>query len=689
MSVNRWKVAQGNKELSRQIAEKFNISRFAAHLLVTRGFSEDEEILAAIDPLSVELRDPFILKDMDKAVDRIGKAINRGERIAIFGDYDVDGITSTALLYSYLREKEANIIYLLPSREDGYGLSMAAVERFAQYNIDLIITVDNGISAYDEIEYANSLGIDTVVTDHHRPPEKLPNAVAVIDPHRLDETVANNELTGAGVAFMLCCALEGDTEKISQQYSDLAALGTIADIAPLTGDNRVIVARGLDKMRKAPCVGLEAIMDVTCLQRSTLTSLDISYVITPRLNAAGRLGAPDRAVRLMLAQDPLEAEALASELHEGNKHRHELERTIAEEAWKLIGSDLSLINDRVVVICGSGWHHGVLGIFAARLCEQLGKPCVVLSDEDGIARGSARSLGDFSIHAAFTACSDMLLAYGGHTLAAGMQIETARVDEFRKAINEYAASVGEMPVPELDIDCELPPEAVDISLYKQAAVLEPFGACNPSPVVLMRGLRLTKIFPCGGDMHHRLTLQKNGMVFTAMYFNISKTYFPFVVGDELDCVFTLSSDIYRGVEKLKLTVKDIRLSCIESEELIEAGRAYDRLVRGEALLPCEAEEMLPSRQDFAKVYLFISKRSFKGGIDTLSGRICSETLTCKRLYIVLEVLCERGLIALHRRNSFYRIERINTIEKMDLEQSPVMLRLREYIERRETDAATI
>lgn len=689
MAVNRWKVAQGNKELSRQISEKYNISRFAAHLLVTRGLSSHEDIIATVDPLSVPLCDPLLLKDMDKAVARINRALDKGERIAIFGDYDVDGITSTAILYSYLCDKEANIMYLLPCRDDGYGLSKSAVDRFVEYGVNLIITVDNGISAYEEIKYAKSLGIDTVVTDHHRPPELLPDADAIVDPHRVDETAPYKDFTGAGVAFMLCCALEGNSEIVSEKYVDLAALGTIADIAPLTGDNRAIVARGLKKMQTNPCIGLEAIMEVTCLQKSALTSTDVSYVITPRLNAAGRLGDPDRAVKLMLCKDYAEADLLASELHEGNKHRHDLEKVISEEAWKLIAEDISIINDRVVVICGKGWHHGVLGIFAARLCEQLGKPCVVLSDEDGVARGSARSLGDFSIHAAFTACSHLLLAYGGHTLAAGMQIATEKVDEFRKAINEYAAGTGEMPVAELDVDCELPPEAVDIDLYKQASVLEPFGANNPSPVVLIRGLKLTKIFPCGGDMHHRLTLQKNGQTFTAMYFNISKTYFPFVVGDELDCVFTLGCDIYRGAEKLKLTVKDIRLSCIDSEELIAASRAYDKLLRGEHFTSEEAEQMLPSREDFAKVYLYISRRSFRGGLDTLSGRLCSDTLNCKRLYVALDALCERGLITIKRRNSFYLIEIINTIEKMDLNLSPMIIRLREYIERRDTDAVSI
>ncbi|MBQ4312893.1 MAG: single-stranded-DNA-specific exonuclease RecJ, partial [Clostridia bacterium] len=377
---------------------------------MSRGISEDSEIERMLMPMQQPLSDPFELIDMDKAVTRIRRAIDKHESMAIYGDYDVDGITATSLLYSYLCEREAKVTYMLPSRdEDGYGLHKKQIDELARFGVKLIITVDNGISAVEEVEYANSLGMDVVITDHHQPPDVLPDACAIVDAHRCDCPSSFKDYAGVGIAFKLVCALEGDSESVADKYADFVALGTVADVVPLRGENRSLVMRGLRLMQQESRLGLSVLMTFSSVNARRVSSGDISFVLSPRINSAGRIGKPDKAVRLMVSEDMEECRVIASELQSENARRHECERDIAKEAWQLIEKDRSILHDPVIVLCGEGWIHGVVGIFAARLCEQLGKPCIILSSDGEIAKGSGRCFGDFSLHEALTACAEHLI----------------------------------------------------------------------------------------------------------------------------------------------------------------------------------------------------------------------------------------------------------------------------------------
>ncbi len=641
MPVRRWVTVRGDKTLSRSISQKFGISPFAAHLLVTRGYTQDEDIRRMLNPVECPLFDPYQYPDMAKAVERIRRAIAGYEQMAVYGDYDVDGITATALLYTCLEGLGGRVQYMLPSRDDGYGLHRHSVDRLKENGVKLIITVDNGVSAADEIAYANSLGMEVIVTDHHRPPEQLPDAFALLDAYIPGCMCDFSDLSGVGVAFKLACALEGDTQKATEKYADLVALGTVADAVPLHGENRTLVHLGLERLRKAERTGVRRLILSAGVDPARLTSTDIAFALAPRLNSAGRLGKPDRAVQLMLSCDAEECRVLADELGEENARRHGLEKDIARQAWAAIENDPTIADDSVVIVSGEGWHSGVIGIFAARLSEKLGKPAIVLAQEGELSRGSCRGPEGFSFHKALSRCADLLVVFGGHSQAAGFTIETEKIGEFRRRINEYAAGV-EIPVPSISTDCELPVSMVNLSLAGGLSPLEPFGTGNPAPLVTVRGALLREVRAVGGGGHQRLTLADDYSTLTAMLFGVDTAGFRMKPGDRVDCVVSIGVKTYRGVTSVDAVVRDIRLSSMDCEDMIRGERLYERLTHGSELSAEEAAQLLPLREEAGAVYRYIRNGSGLDDSEMIYARLGS--LPYGKVCAAIGILSQCGFV---------------------------------------------
>ncbi|MBQ1663312.1 MAG: single-stranded-DNA-specific exonuclease RecJ, partial [Clostridia bacterium] len=546
MSRKKWTVQKLNKDLASTIAERYSIDPLTALLLTQRGFDTFDKLDEFFDD-SEEWIDPFLLPDMDKAVERINDAIFDGERICVYGDYDCDGVTSTTILYSYLEAQGADVTYMLPERErDGYGLSNQVVDRIAATGTKLIVTVDNGISSVEEAKYIKEKGMELVVTDHHLEGDELPDCVAVVDPHRNDRDCPFEDYAGCGVALKLCCAMEGSSEEVMQEFADIAALGTVADMVPLVGENRKIVLYGLKLLNTYRKPGIEAILEKAGLSDKTLDSTSISFGIAPRINAAGRMGTAERALDLLLADDPYSASEMAEEVNVMNTQRHSEEDKIFSEAIAYLQDHPEVAHLPILVVSGKGWHEGVLGIVASKLLERYLRPVIVLTDKGDLCKGSARSIEGFSIYEAMNSCRDMLNTFGGHELAAGMSIKTEWLDDFRDKINEYAYE-NRAVYPETRIDCKLNPAGLSMDVLDSIRMMEPFGTGNTSPVFGLYGVVIDSVQGMGNEgRHKRLTFHKDGdrSMVNGIYFN--QPEFPYQRGDKVDLVVTLGRNEYRG-----------------------------------------------------------------------------------------------------------------------------------------------
>ncbi len=665
MSRKRWVVSACDRQTAREIADECDIDSLVALILVARGYADPFEVEEFLSD-DQQLADPFEMIDMDKAVERINTAIEGGEKICVYGDYDADGVTSTAMLYTYLKSKGAAVSYIVPEREENYGLNNNAVDKMAGSGVTLMITVDNGISAVDEVRYANSKGINVVVTDHHLPQGELPDAVAVVDPHREDCPSSFKDYAGAGVCFKLICALEGVSgEELCDNYADLAAVGTVADVMPLVGENRLIVKRGIERLNYAR-VGFSAIIDAAGLRKRALNALTVSFGIAPRLNAAGRVGSCKRAVNLLIESDRKAADLIAADINQSNVTRQSLEREISEQAVKLIEQQ-GLNFDRVIVVCGEGWHHGVIGIVASRICEKYGRPAIVLTDDGDTASGSARSIGDFSLYTAINACSEVLERFGGHAQAAGLSMPKENVDLFRKMINEYAArKYGDMPFAELKIDCKLKPSAFTVDMIRSLEVLEPFGASNAVPVFGLFNMRLDKVTAVGSASNHlRLELSRDGVSASVMKFGCKIDEFGYSIGDVLDLAVTADLNEFSGREQVSLTAKGVRASGVDEENLLLDIRLYERVKRGESLSGYEDRCKL-DRDTVATVYKGV-RRGFAGDIEALHSKLGEVSFA--KLKLSLDVLKELGIIEYNDVDGVVCVSVNHVDRKFELEES--------------------
>ncbi len=665
MSYKRWNFLQLDKETAGLLSEECGLDPVLCLLLTGRGITDGQQ---AMDFLSGDelMGDPFLFANMDAAVDRIQSAMDEGELIMIYGDYDADGITATVLLYTYLKQKGARVQYALPHREgEGYGLHRETIDRMIEQGVNLIVTVDNGISAADEVAYAAQHGIDVVVTDHHKPPEHLPNAVAVVDPHRRDCPSPFKDFAGVGMAFFLVCALEGDTDRILAEYADLVALGTLADVMPLHDDNRLLVRKGLQQISAGTRDGLSLLREAAGTATRPQTASNVAFTLAPRINAAGRMGDPEKAAALLLGTADEATAQLAREIQEMNTARQTVEAEILTEIRAQLENDPKRLADRVLVVCGNGWHHGVLGILAARLLDLYGKPTLVLSETDGIARGSGRSVVGFSLYDALCACDDCLLAFGGHEQAAGITVEAARVDEFTARINAYAADVcPRMPIEELTMDCRLRPSQITPDLVACLSALEPFGAGNPQPLFGLFGMRVERIEEVGGGKHLRLTLSRDGVTVTAMKFSTTLDAFHFAVGDTVNTAVLLERNDYRGTPSVSIIVKDIRYADTVQDDLLQATADYDAVVRRE-----DTDVPLPSREKAASVYRFLKRAPYHGTIECLHHLIGDPTLTFTDTYLCLQLLWEADLIDYRNGGNTVTVTVRQTDKKTDLAQT--------------------
>lgn len=645
MSRKKWTLAHIDKDVAAQIAETHSLDPFTALILASRGITEYEDVEEFFDP-DFAFCDPYLIRDMDKAVDRIKKAIDEYEKICVFGDYDADGVTSTALLYSYLRSVGADVTYYIPDRvSEGYGMNIDAVKSIADSGVKLIVTVDNGISAIDEIDYASSLGVDVVVTDHHKPGEALPKAVAVVDPHRKDDNLSFCDWAGVGVAFKLVSALnEGDCIDILDKYADIIAVGTIADVVDLYDENRAIVRFGVSKINSDPCPGIAALKQIAGVGDKYINSVGVTYSLAPRINAAGRMASAVTALKLILSEDEDTATTLSKTVDDCNKERHTVENEIMKSVLEHIESDDKLKYSRVIVVCGEGWHHGVIGIVAARITEKYGRPSIVITFDGDEGTGSARSIDGFSVYDAIKSCSGILTHFGGHTMAAGLGIKKENVNEFFVKINEYAKNVTNT-VPELTIDCKLNPAYVNKDLILSLEALEPYGAGNCQPTFGIYGVKLTEIHPVGEGKHLRITFTKSGSTVTAMKFSTSQESFPYTVGDTLDLAVKIDKNEFRGEVKPSVQIKDIRFSGTDEEKLFGSMLLYEKFKRGESLSPKEAKFLTPSREFLLAVFNFLkSQGQWRFDTETFMKRAGCPVENYCTMQIAFDVLYELGLI---------------------------------------------
>ena len=678
MILRKWEVRPLDKERAAAFAQTYGVPFFLAMLMNIRGLDDAahlREFLGEGEPLS----DPFLLKDMDKAAARITRAVDNMEKIAVYGDYDADGVTSTAMLYSYLETRGADVIFYIPQREgEGYGMNMGAVEYLKEQGVSLIVTVDNGISSVQEVARANELGIDVVVTDHHRPQEILPDAVAVVDAYRPDDTSPYKHFSGVGVAFKLLMALEdgaGDVEDLLEAYSDLAAIGTIGDIVPLTGENRTLIRAGLERLSQSDRPGVQALLENAGIAGKVLTSTNVAFTLVPRINATGRMGAPERAVRLLISGYEEEAEVLSEEICADNEERRRVEAEIAEAAFVDIEAK-GYMKDRVVVVDGENWHHGVIGIVASRVTERCGKPCMIISRGETEAKGSGRSIEGFSLFEAICACGDLLIKFGGHPMAAGITLKPENIEAFRKRINQYAAEhFPQMPTQTVTLDCKLNPAALSVSMAQSLTQLEPFGNGNPQPVFGLFNMELSNVTPVGGGGHLRLTLEKNGAVITAMRFNTKPEELPYHIGDKIDLAVQLEAREFRGQPSLTVIVRDMKFAAFDTEKNIASLASFEKWQRGEVLSAEDKNRLYPDRACLAAIYRALRTVN---GKETDQVRFVSQfgkDMTLGLFKTALLVFEERGLVHSEIADDTFTATLIETSGKTDITRSPVLLAL--------------
>lgn len=614
------------------LAKALCLTRTTARLLWLRGYRTPEEANRFFCMEDSLLHDPFLLRDIPQAVARIRRAVEQGERIAIYGDYDVDGVTSVSLLYLYFARLGADVGYFIPSRaKEGYGLARSAIDTLHEKGVRLIVTVDTGTTAIEEIDYASSLGIDVVVTDHHECRPELPAACAVVNPHRADDSYPFAELAGVGVAFKVVCAIEMERCReqggsvydamlqLFEDYADLVAVGTVADVMPVTDENRLFVAKGLSCMEKHCRPGIRALIEAANSGKSKPSAINSSLIgfgLAPRINAAGRLSDASIAVELLLSEEANEASRYAERLCDLNIRRQEEETRIAEEAYAMIDALPPEERRYVLVIDRDGWHPGVIGIVASRVTERYGLPSILITYDgaedscnaaEDVGKGSGRSVRGLNLVEALASCEDLLVRYGGHELAAGLSVRRADVPALRRRLNEYAGAHTDAKslIPTLTADCEVSMQELSVRLVEEIGRMEPFGEGNPAPAFVIRDVTVRRITPMSAGKHVRMTVERDGISMTAVWFGRSAASLPFEEGDPLDLLFRVNLNEFNGVCTLQMILSDARIARTDRDRLDQERERYEQVRSGASFSP--EENLLPDREDIAAVYQLIRK----------------------------------------------------------------------------------
>ena len=691
MKFQKWHIADAHP----QAAERLKAAGYpclVSEVLASRGIETAEQAAAFLEHEQRLTYSPFLMADMDKAVARLQQALAAGERMAVFGDYDVDGITATCILVDYLQSRGADVLHYIPRRiEDGYGLSRDAIENLYRQGARLLITVDCGITGVEEVDFANSLGMDVIITDHHECKETLPHAAAVVDPHRPDCGYPFKHLAGCGVALKLALALGGPDreEALFSRYCTLAAIGTVADVMQMSGENRTIVSRGLAAIEHSDFIGLHALLKEAGLAGREITSVQIGFVLAPRINAAGRMGAADKAAELLLCTDPAEAERMARELCALNRERQNVEQTIYSQAEEMIAR----LPDRdrsALVLESSRWHQGVVGIVASRLSEKYSRPSFMIHLNGDTGKGSCRSWGGFNLFAALENCKDLLLGFGGHELAAGFTIEEANIPAFRERMNDYARSFqgGAAPVSVLDVDVAIThPSAVTLEELEALSALEPYGSGNARPVFCLLGATLLRTQNVGQNRHLKLRLGKGSAQFDGIFFSTVAEDCGCRPGDRVDAAFYLQVNEFRGSRTVQLQMVDLRPSLRPSGREQESLALAEQCAARQPISARDARRLLPTREQFAAAWRFLERTVPEGGLTTgylpLLRMLAAELGKAEpfpRAALCLAVFAERGLLTLERQGDDVTLH-LHRGRKVVLGQSPHLLWLHENIEK--------
>ena len=696
-----------------KIATELKINRIVAQLLYNRGYNTAREAKSFLYMESEIICNPFDMKDMNVATERVRRAIEHGEKITVYGDYDVDGVTSVCTLYMYLKSKGAIIDYYIPNRSgEGYGVSNSAIDALKEGGTSLIITVDTGITAIDEVKYAKSIGIDFIITDHHECRTELPQACAIINPHRPDCNYPFKELAGVGVVFKFVCAYEERYKpctrieaamNIFSEYADLVAIGTIADVMPIKSENRIIVSYGLNKIEKNKRYGIAALMDAAAgknergridkrRKRAKITTGYIGYTLAPRLNAAGRIRSAMLSVELFLSKDYNHANKIARELCEANKERQTEENKIMLEAYEIIEQN-NMQDDNVIVLSSDGWHHGVIGIVASRITEKYSRPTILVSfdstdsdsNDGNVGKGSGRSIKGLNLVDALCYCSEHLVKFGGHELAAGLSVTRDELPIFRKKINEYAEQnlSKDALTPTLEADCVIDMSDISMTLAEDLQILEPYGVGNTIPNFIVYGVNVSEINSVSDGKHSRFTFGEGKNTVSAMYFSNTPSSLGIYAGDLVDILFNIDINEWMGRKSVQLIIKDIRTSSVQHSKNVSEQQRFSEIWAGATFNKSEC--ILPDREDFACVYRYISN-SIRGGNDTLTIRDIQYGISKShetrnigyiKLRIIIKIFQELNLIGIEEIQDEKFIFKVHySASKTDLEKSSLLRRIR-------------
>ncbi len=700
----KWNLTHCSADDAEALAKALKVSNATARLLINRGLGDPDTAYNFLNKHTDILHDPFMLNDMDKAVTVLHTAIQNNDKITVYGDYDVDGITATASLVSYLRQFTDNISYYIPSRSnEGYGVNAGALQRLYDSGTKLLITVDTGITALDEIALANSLGMNVIVTDHHQCRDTLPDASAVINPKRKDSKYPFSELAGVGVVFKLCCAHNiflntGDlfinkektdtvicsVRRVCTKLCDLVSIGTVADVMPVLDENRLIVTAGLYLIQKTKNVGIKALLsacNIVPTEKKPITTTTISYSLAPRINAMGRMSEAGEAVEMFLTSDTERAEKIAQSLCVMNAERQQEENRIVEEAESIIKNNPSLTEHKMLVLSGQNWHHGVVGIVASRIVEKYSVPTVLVSfdGEAEIGKGSGRSIPGFDLVKALSAHADLLEKYGGHKAAAGLSVSADKFDEFAKRIVEYADnSILEDTTVYIDVDDELKPSDITPKFVEELSLLEPYGLGNLTPVFLIKNAVLLSVSPTSTGTHTRLSLDIGGKTYSAMYFGMHSQCMPDPKNGMIDCLFNLSFNDYAGKRSIQLIIRDCMMSDDQEDEYESELELAEDIIQ-DRIYP--EKRYVPDRNDIARLY---KNLKFYGTDKPANINTCGlcHILDFPTVKTILSytILSELKLIEVKESGRYsYEITVFSGKDKTQLDASPLYLRLTSYV----------
>ena len=675
MSYTYWNIKKQDIISVKKLSSCLGCSRIVSRLLYNRGITDLQQAQKFLNPECCNSYDPFVLSDMDRAVQRIISAINNREKICIYGDYDVDGITSVSVLYLYLKNFTSMLEYYIPDRfTQGYGMNEDAIKTIKERGCSLIITVDTGISAFDEACAAKMLGIDMIITDHHECQAQLPDVFAVVNPKRQDSNYPFKFLAGVGVVYKLICALDIRLEtNFCDDNIDLVAVGTIADIMPLLDENRKIVANGLEKLSLNPNLGLKMLTKL-CAGSAAVTSANVGYALAPRINAAGRMENAQTAVGLFVTEKEQESAAIAEYLCDLNLQRQQIENKIYNEAEQIIKQHDLNNKYSVLVLWKEGWHNGVIGIVASKLKEKYNKP-VVLFSVDNKSKGSARSIAPFNIFEAFKSMTDILIQYGGHKYAAGVLIENSNLYTFRDRLCSYFEQCDEKgtDVCKIDVECEITPDMINIDTAEDISVLQPFGKLNEVPLFCIRNIKISGVFPTSNNRHLRLKLNIADRNITAFYFGVCCENFDYREGDIVDIIFELSENEYKNIKNVQLIVHDLRLGKNQLESFASRRLICDT---SDDIIP----SMLPSRNDIAVVYKYLRRRYLDGkkqfNIDNIANIICKDCLlklNYEKVYFSIKILDDLDIISVDISDDTVTVKSVSDGKKVSLCDSGLLM----------------